>query len=86
MADLRDRCVILIMSSGGIRAGAIPELKVKHQSILNKNNGIGLLKVYPESKRHSYITLLTPECMYLPYLPIWSGANNMEKKFQMKAR
>jgi len=63
VADLRDRCVILIMSSGGLRAGAIPELKVKHQSILDKNNGIGLLKVYPDSKRHSYITLLTPECM-----------------------
>jgi integrase len=63
VADLRDKCVILIMASGGLRAGAITDLEVKHQKVLDKNSGIGILNVYPKSKHDSYITLLTPECM-----------------------
>lgn len=67
VADLRDRSIILIMVSGGLRVGALPDLQVKHYTVLDKDNnssnGIGLLKVYPKSKNDSYTTLLTPEAM-----------------------
>lgn len=55
------------MVSGGLRVGALPDLQVKHYTVLDKDNnssnGIGLLKVYPNSKNDSYTTLLTPEAM-----------------------
>lgn len=63
MADLRDRCILLIMCSGGLRVGALPDLKVKHQRILDEKSKIGMLVVYPNSRKDTYQTLLTPECM-----------------------
>ena len=74
VAGLRDRCIILMMASGGLRVGALSDLQVKHQSLLDKDSrcnsdgacdgsGIGLLKVYPNSKHDSYTALLTPEAM-----------------------
>jgi integrase len=74
VADLRDRCIILMMASGGLRVGALSDLQIKHQSVLDKDSsdnsdggcagsGIGLLKVYPNSKHDSYTALLTPEAM-----------------------
>jgi integrase len=61
-ADLRDRCLILLMSSTGIRVGAIKELKIKHLKKLQESN-IGILSIYPQSKNSRYNALLTPECM-----------------------
>jgi integrase len=61
-ADPRDRCLILLMSSTGIRVGAIKELKIKHLKKLQENN-IGILSIYPQSKNSRYNALLTPECM-----------------------
>jgi integrase len=61
-ADLRDRCLILLMSSTGIRVGAIKELKIKNLKKLQENN-IGILSIYPQSKNSRYHALLTPECM-----------------------
>jgi integrase len=62
IADLRDRCLILLMSSTGIRVGAIKTLKIKHLRKIEQEN-IGLLTVYPESKGARYNALLTLECM-----------------------
>lgn len=59
VADPRDRCVILLMASSGIRVGAIQTLKLK--SVRRLNNGIGLVTVYPESKGSVYVALVTPE-------------------------
>ena len=59
VADPRDRCVILLMASSGIRVGAIQTLKVK--SVRRLDNGIGLVTVYPESKDSVYVALVTPE-------------------------
>jgi integrase len=61
IADLRDRCIILLMASSGIRVGAIKSLKVK--SLKRLDNEIGLIAVYPESKESSYTTLITSECL-----------------------
>ncbi len=62
VADLRDRCLVLLMASTGIRVGAIKALKMKHLKKLQENN-IGLITVYPDSKNDRYNALLTPECM-----------------------
>jgi integrase len=70
VADPRDRCIILLMASSGIRVGAIQTLKVK--SIRRLDNGIGLVTVYAESKDSVYVALVTPEFLvsldeYLKY-------------------
>ena len=61
IADLRDRCIILLMASSGIRVGAIPDLTIK--SLKRLDEGLGLLTVYGDSKKSRYVTLVTPECM-----------------------
>jgi integrase len=71
LADPRDRCLILLMVSTGMRVGAIKTLRKKHLTKLDESN-IGILIVYAESKRDCYNTPVTPECMaaideYLEY-------------------
>jgi integrase len=63
IADLRDRCLILLMTSTGMRVGAIKSLKIKHLTRLYEQNNIGVLSVYPESKDDKYNAIITPECM-----------------------
>jgi integrase len=70
IADLRDRSIILLLASSGIRVGAIPSLTIK--SLKKLDEGLGMLTVYGESKKSRYVTLVTPECMstideYLEY-------------------
>jgi integrase len=63
-AGLRDRCLILLMASTGIRVGAIKDLRIKHLKRLQEsNNNICILSIYPQSKNSRYTALLTPECM-----------------------
>ncbi|MGB8934258.1 MAG: site-specific integrase [Candidatus Nitrosopolaris sp.] len=59
IADPRDRCIILLMASSGIRVGAIQTLKVK--SVKRLEGEVGIVTVYPESKDSVYGTLVTPE-------------------------
>jgi integrase len=61
IADLRDRCIILLMASSGIRVGAIPTLTIKSLKPLDQD--LGLLTVYGESRKSRYVSLVTPECM-----------------------
>jgi site-specific recombinase XerD len=61
IADLRDKCIILLMASSGIRVGAIPTLTIK--SLKPLDQGLGLLTIYGESKKSRYVSLVTPECM-----------------------
>jgi integrase len=63
IADLRDRCLILLMTSTGMRVGAIKSLKLKHITRLQEESNIGLLSVYPESKDYRYNAIITPECI-----------------------
>ncbi|MDP9289333.1 MAG: site-specific integrase [Thermoproteota archaeon] len=70
VADPRDRCIILLMASSGIRVGAIQTLKVR--SIKRLDNEVGVVTVYPESKDSVYVALVTPEFLssfdeYLKY-------------------
>ena len=63
LADLRDRCLILLMASTGMRVGAIKSLKLKHITRLPPESTIGIVSVYPESKEHRYNALITGECL-----------------------
>ena len=63
VGDVRDRCIILLMASTGMRVGAIKTLKLKHLTRLQHESNIGLLSIYPESKDHRYNALMTQECM-----------------------
>lgn len=58
IADLRDRCILSLMASSGIRVGAIPALVIK--SLKKLDEGLGLLTVYGDSKKSRYVTLVTP--------------------------
>lgn len=58
LADIRDRCLILLMASSGVRVGAIPFLRVS--SLVRLDEGVGFLTVYSGTK-HSYVTLVTSE-------------------------
>ena len=49
VADLRDRCVILLMASAGIRVGGIKTIKLKNLKRL-QDNSICVLTVYADSK------------------------------------
>jgi integrase len=63
VGDLRDRCLILLMASTGIRVGAIKSLRLKHLTRLQHESNIALVSIYPESKDHRYNALMTQECM-----------------------
>lgn len=58
-ASLRNKAIILLMASSGMRRGALPKLKLKHLKAENKYN-IFIIDVYKQAKEH-YFTFCTPE-------------------------
>jgi integrase len=67
IADERMRAVVLLLSSAGMRVGAIPDLRLRNldsvESINESNyhSGIHKITVY-EGFKDEYITFTTPEC------------------------
>jgi integrase len=59
-ATLRDKCIILIMCSAGLRRGAIPYLRIRDLQKIDKYN-LYKINVYKKEQEH-YITFCTPEC------------------------
>jgi hypothetical protein len=53
--------VILLISSSGMRAGAIPILKIRNFTKIEKYN-LHQINVYEKSKKSNYKTFCTPEC------------------------
>jgi integrase len=58
VADVRLKPIISLLSSGGMRIGALPFLKLKH---LTKKDTCYKIDVYAGTKEH-YYTFCTPEC------------------------
>jgi integrase len=59
-ADLRTKCIILLMSSAGLRRGALPRLRIKD---LEKRQKYGLYKISVyKNEAEAYTTFCTPEC------------------------
>ena len=73
---LRNRAIILLMSSAGLRLGAIPLLRIRDIIPIDKYQ-IYKINVYPKSKKSSYFSFCTPECRmeidsYLDYRRRWA--------------
>ena len=62
--DIRGKIVISLLSSSGIRHGALPSMKLKD---LERNDKRNLYKIttYPKSKKYKYHTFCTTECTNL---------------------
>jgi integrase len=59
-SDLKQKVIILLMSSAGLRIGALPTLLIKH---LKKMNDVYKIEVYKGLKgKGQYCTFCTPEC------------------------
>ncbi|HEY9387424.1 MAG TPA: site-specific integrase [Nitrososphaeraceae archaeon] len=62
VADKRERVIVLLMCSAGLRVGAIPELKIGDLKYIPEQ-GIYRIVSYSESEsNHRYVTWCTPEC------------------------
>jgi integrase len=59
-ADLRLKCIILLMCSAGLRRGAIPFLRVGDLEKIPKY-GLYKISVY-KKEQEAYYTFCTPEC------------------------
>ena len=62
--DIRVKIVISLLSSSGLRYGAIPSLKLKHLEKIEKYQ-LYQITAYGKSKKYSYKTFCTPECTAL---------------------
>lgn len=55
--DLKAIALVLFLSASGVRIGAIPDLKLKHLTVIDNCK---MITVYPDTKAE-YMTFLTPE-------------------------
>ena len=59
----RNRAIILLMASSGLRVGAVPLLRIKDLEPIDKNNySIYKINVYTKSKKSRYFTFCSTEC------------------------
>lgn len=67
LCDERGKAIVMLLSSTGMRVGAIPELKLRHIKRYNLPNEshVYRIMVYPNSKKSKHITFCTPECAQL---------------------
>jgi integrase len=75
-ATIRNRAIILLMSSAGLRLGAIPLLRIRDMEPLDEYN-IYKVNVYAKSVKSRYFTFCTPECRraidsYIDYRRRWA--------------
>ena len=69
-APLRDKCIILLMSSAGLRRGALSYLRIRDLQKIDKYQ-LYRINVY-KKEQESYITFCTPECAkYIDQYPEW---------------
>jgi integrase len=59
-ASLRDKCIILLMSSAGLRRGAIQHIRIRDLQRIDKY-GLYKINVY-KKEQEQYTTFCTPEC------------------------
>lgn len=61
IAPLRDKCIILMMASAGLRRGALPYLRLKDLVRIDRYD-LYKINVY-KKEQESYTTYCTPECL-----------------------
>ncbi len=65
VCDERLKMMVLLMSSTGMRVGALPNIKLKHlqrQEIDKQGTHVYQITVHVNSKKDRYTTFCTPEC------------------------
>jgi integrase len=62
--DIRTKIIISLLSSSGLRHGALPGLKLRDLEKIEKYN-IYKITAYRKSKKYKYYTFCTPECSML---------------------
>jgi integrase len=73
--SLRNKAIILMMASAGLRIGAVPLLRIRDLESIDSYN-IFKINVYSKSKRSAYFSFCTPECraaidQYLDHRKRW---------------
>jgi integrase len=61
-ASLRNKAIILLMASTGLRVGAIGELRIKDLTPINEYGGLYKIEIYAKFLRDHYFSYCTPEC------------------------
>ena len=79
-SSVRNRAMILLMSSAGLRVGALPILRLKDLEPIDKYN-IWKVNVYAKSKKSAYFSFCSPEArkqisMYLDHRKRWGERLN----------
>jgi integrase len=81
-SSLRNRAMILLMASAGLRVGALPLLRIKDLKSID-TDGLKIYKVnvYAKSKKSSYFSFCTPETrthidIYLDHRRRWGEKIN----------
>jgi integrase len=74
-ANYRNRSIILLMASAGLRMGAIPALKIKDLEAIDRHS-IYKINIYGRSVKSRYFSFCTPECrkwidLYLDHRRRW---------------
>lgn len=73
---IRNKAIILMLWSSGVRVGAIPLMRIRDLEPIDKYN-IYRVRVYPKSKKSIYRTYCSPECRaavdnYLAWRKRWA--------------
>jgi integrase len=81
--SIRNRAIILLLWSGGMRVGAIPHMRIRDLEPIDKYN-IYRVTVYPKSRKSTYKTYCTPECRvsidsYLAWRKRWGDKLHEEE-------
>jgi integrase len=61
-SSLRNKAIILLMASTGLRVGAIGELRIKDLTPINEYGGLYKIGIYAKFLRDHYFSYCTPEC------------------------
>jgi hypothetical protein len=73
-ASLRNKAIVLLMSSAGLRVGAIPLLRIKDIEPVDKYN-LYKINIYSRSKKSANIFHSVPQNVELQSISIWIGVN-----------
>jgi integrase len=64
LCDERGKAIVLLMTSTGMKVGALPSLTLRHLTRYDLEDGkyVYRIQVYATSRKDSYFTFCTPEC------------------------
>ena len=82
VCDIRERVIVLLMVSTGMRVEAIPGLRVGDIRKISEFN-LYLVNVYANSRKDRYYVFTTPECANAIYVVIWHTVKDSSKRLRI---